>query len=201
MASIEDLLSQVPVEQIASELGVDTATASTAVRAAVPTLLGGLQANAQDSGGAASLLNALSSHGDLLDGGVDVNQVDTKDGAKIVNNVFGGQTDQVVSTLGNVGGVSNDLIKQLLPILAPIVLAYVAKQVGGSLGTNAGTAAPQQQQSAAGGGLGDILGGLLGGAAGGSAGGLGNVLGGLLGGSSGGALGSVLGGLLGGGRR
>ncbi|MBJ8344518.1 DUF937 domain-containing protein [Antrihabitans sp. YC2-6] len=208
MASLEDLLSQIPISQIAGQLGVDEQTATNAVKAAIPTLVGGLEANAQDPKGAASLENALSQHGDLLDGGVDINQVDVNDGTKIVSNIFGSAQNQVVSTLGSgVGGGGNELIKQLLPILAPIVLAYVAKQLtgGGGAATPAPTPTPQAQ-SAGGGVLGDLLGGLLrsatsGSGSGGSAGGLGGVLGGILGGNAGGALGDVLGGLLGGGKR
>lgn len=204
MASLDDLFSQIPISQIAQQLGVDEATATTAVKSTIPTLLGGLQANAQDAGGAASLTDALSAHGTLLDQGVDISKINVADGQKIVSNVFGGAQDQVVSTLGGVGGAGgNQLISKLLPILAPIVLAYLAKQFTGG---NA-QAAPQAQAQApasGGGGIGDILGSILGGAGGGqqaAAGGLGNILGSVLGGNSGGALGNVLGGLLGGGKR
>lgn len=37
MASLDELISQVPIDQVAQKLGVDTATAETAVRAALPT--------------------------------------------------------------------------------------------------------------------------------------------------------------------
>ncbi|MFC7447797.1 DUF937 domain-containing protein [Rhodococcus daqingensis] len=203
MASLDDLLSQIPISQIATKLGVDENTASAAVKAAIPTLVGGLEANAQDPAGAASLESALAQHSDpaLLTGGVDIDQVDEADGEKIVNNVFGDNTNQVISALGNTGGAGggSNLVGKLLPILAPIVLAYVAKQFSGG-----GAAAPAQAQAGGGGGIGDLLGGLLGGG-GQSAGGLGNVLGSLLGGASGGGaaggLGDLLGGLLGGGRK
>lgn len=199
MASLDELFAQIPIDQIAQQLGVDNATAQTAVRAALPTLVGGLDANAQNPAGAASLLSALDKHSgsDLLDGGVDVGAVDTADGAKIVSNVFGEQKDQVVSTLGSVNGTGgNDLIAKLLPILAPIVLSYLAKQISGGAATASGNTGQ--------GGLGDLLGGLLQGASGGTGnagGGLGNVLGSVLGGGSGGGLGGLLGGLLGGGKR
>ena len=151
--------------------------------------------------GAASLESALQSHADtsLLDDGVDISKVDTADGQKIVSNIFGGNTDQVASALGGVGGGGgNDLVKQLLPILAPIVLAYLAKQfTGGGAGA--------QTQASGGGGLGDLLGGILGGGGnsggGNSGGGIGGALGGILGGSGGGGLGDLLGGLLGGGKK
>ncbi|MFC8932037.1 DUF937 domain-containing protein [Rhodococcus sp. NPDC057135] len=195
MASLDDLLSQIPIDQIAQQLGVDQATAESAVKTALPTLVGGLGANAQDPAGAASLESALQSHADtsLLDDGVDISKVDTADGQKIVSNIFGGNTDQVASALGGVGGGGNDLVKQLLPILAPIVLAYLAKQfTGGGAGA--------QTQASGGGGLGDLLGGILGGG-GNSGGGIGGALGGILGGSGGGGLGDLLGGLLGGGKK
>ncbi|UGT53199.1 DUF937 domain-containing protein [Nocardia asteroides] len=195
MTSFDDLLSQVPIAQIADQLGVDQATATTAVQAALPTLLGGLQANASEPQGAASLMGALDQHGELVEGegAVDLNQVDVADGEKIVDNVFGGEKNTVISALGGTGGTGgNDLIGKLLPILAPIVLAYLAKQM-----TGGGAAAPApQQQSSGGGGLGDLLGGLLGGS--GNAGGLGGVIGDALAKNAGGGLGSILGGLLGG---
>ncbi|KQY33437.1 MULTISPECIES: DUF937 domain-containing protein [Nocardia] len=195
MTSFDDLLSQVPIAQIADQLGVDQATATTAVQAALPTLLGGLQVNAAEPQGAASLLGALDNHGGLVegDGAVDLGQVDVGDGEKIVDNVFGDEKNTVISALGAGGGTGgNDLIGKLLPILAPIVLAYLAKQLTGGGAT---APAPQQTQ-ASGGGLGDLLGGLLGGSS--NSGGLGGMIGDALSKNAGGALGSVLGGLLGG---
>ncbi|MFD9551263.1 DUF937 domain-containing protein [Nocardia salmonicida] len=195
MTSFDELLSQVPIAQIADQLGVDQATATTAVQAALPTLLGGLQVNAAEPRGAASLLGALDNHGGLVegDGAVDLGQVDVGDGEKIVDNVFGDEKNTVISALGAGGGTGgNDLIGKLLPILAPIVLAYLAKQL-----TGGGAAAPAPQQTqASGGGLGDLLGGLLGGSS--NSGGLGGMIGDALSKNAGGALGSVLGGLLGG---
>lgn len=195
MTSFDDLLSQVPIAQIADQLGVDQATATTAVQAALPTLLGGLQVNAAQPQGAASLLGALDNHGGLVEGegAVNLEQVDVGDGEKIVDNVFGDEKNTVISALGAGGGTGgNDLIAKLLPILAPIVLAYLAKQLTGGA---AAAPAPQQTQTS-GGGLGDLLGGLLGGSS--NSGGLGGVIGEALSKNAGGALGSVLGGLLGG---
>ncbi|MCU1530882.1 MAG: hypothetical protein JWO49_453 [Arthrobacter sp.] len=191
MSELDDILRQVPIDQIAGMLGTDRETARSAVEAAVPTLLTGMHNNAQASGGAASLESALSQHQDgLVDGGVDASQVDTADGEKIVNHVFGGQQDQVANQLagtGNLGGVGGDLVRKLLPILAPIVMSYLAQKVLGGRGGQASDGSSAGGGSGAPGGidLGGILGGILGGAAGGAAagqGGLGDILGGLLGG-------------------
>ena len=199
MSAIDDIVAQLPMADQAGQVGSDQQTTESAVRQVLPALLGGLQANAQDPAGAASLAGALGQHSpDLVEGGVDLGQVDQAEGSKIVRNIFGGQSDQVAQTLGgSLGGDQTGLVQKLLPLLAPIVLSYLTKRLGG-----------QDQAAAGGGGLADVLGGLLGGQAQGSgtggAGDLGGVLGGLLGGGQGGAsggLGDVLGGLLGGGRR
>ncbi|WP_433564406.1 DUF937 domain-containing protein [Nocardia sp. CA-151230] len=189
MTSFDDLLSNVPVAQIAEKLGVDEATAKTAIDAAVPVLLGGFQAQAGNPEVGLNLESEVASqpHG-LLDGGVDMNQVDVSNGNQIVDQTFGAEKNTVISALGNVGGsdISQDLMGKLLPMLAPIVLAYLGKKaLGGGEG-------------AAGGGIGDLLGSLLGGATGGnSGGGLGDIFGKAVGQNAGSVLGNVLGGLLG----
>lgn len=187
MTELHDILRQIPVDQIAGLLGTDRQTAQAAVEAAVPTLLAGMQNNAQATDGAASLESALGQHQDgLLEGGVDVSQVDTADGEKIVSHVFGGQQDQVASQLAGtsqLGGVGGDLIKKLLPILAPIVMSYLANKVLGGRGQSSGAGGSGAAGGAGGIDLGGILGGILGGAGGaGGMGGLGDLLGGLLGG-------------------
>jgi hypothetical protein len=194
VSAVDEILTDIPMDQLASLLGVDEATAEQATRQAIPALLGGMQANAEDPAGAASLAGALGDHpSDLIDGGVDLDQVDANDGEKIVGNVFGTNQDQVAQTLGgNLGGQGGGLIKQLLPILAPIVLAYLSKRLmgqgqGGSGGQNnpfggaTGSANP----------LNDMLNSMLGG--GGAGGGAGQ--------SGAGSILDMLGGMLGGGRR
>lgn len=199
MTDIHDLLDQIPVDQIAARLGTDEASARAAVETAVPTLLAGLQNNAQAPDGAASLESALAQHQDgLADGGVDATQVDTADGEKIVSHVFGGQQDQTASQLAdtaNLGGAGGDLVRRLLPILAPIIMSYLAKKIlGGQQG--GGQVSPLPGGTGDGGAgaggidLGSILGGILGGAAGGGGQGQGGL----------GDLGDILGGIIGGGR-
>ena len=144
MSEIDQILAQLPMDQLAAQLGVDENEAEDAARTALPALLGGLQANAADPAGALSLGQALQNHdGSLL--GSDLDAIDTADGSKIVQNIFGNNTDAVISQLGGVRGGNSSLISKLLPMLAPIVLAYLGKKL--------------QQQ----GGLGDILGQVLGG--------------------------------------
>lgn len=169
MATMDDLLAQIPMDQLARQLGVPSDEAEALTRQALPALLGGMEANAQKPGGETSLAEAIGQHDDdLLDGGVDLDRVDTDDGQKIVRHVFGENRDEVISRLG--GGSKESMMSSLLPLLAPLVMSFLAKKAGG--GSGAG--------STGGGGIGDLLGGLLGGGSGG--GGIEDLLGGLLGG-------------------
>lgn len=185
MSAVEEILASIPVDQLAQRVGAEPAEVERAARTALPALLGGLQANAADPAGASSLTEALGQHdGSLVEGGVDLDDVDETDGQKIAHHIFGDQQEEVTNRLGGVGQVSSGLVAKLIPLLAPIVLSWLTKQV---LGGRDGTA-PQ----ASGGGLQDVLGQVLGGAVGGQQGGAG---------SSGNIITDVLGGLLGGGRR
>lgn len=182
MSSIDDILANIPINSLADQLGVDPATAESAVREALPALVGGMQANAADPQGAASLAGAIDSHSPkLVDGGVNLDDIDTGDGEKIVGHVFGENSGAVAQTLGGNLGGNSDLVQKLLPILAPIVLSYLSQKMQGG-----GTASAQ-----GGGGLNDLLGSILGG--------LGGAQG--QGQSQGGGILDMLGGLLGGGRR
>jgi hypothetical protein len=194
MSEIEEILSQVPMDQVAAVLGVDQSEAEEVTRTAIPALLGGMQANAADPEGAASLMNAVEQH-DTTALGADLDQIDTQDGERIVHNVFGEQTPDVMARLGGATpGEGSSLIQKLLPIIAPMVMAYLAKKLQGA--TGGGTAAATDDPM---GGLGGMLGG-AGGAGGAGAGGLGDVLGSVLGGAgssggSGGSGGSAQGGI------
>lgn len=202
MSDIDDLISRLPIGDIAGQLGVDPATATSAVQQALPALLSGLEAQTGNEETAQKLAGALEGHqNDLADGEIKLDDVDTADGSKIVANIFGDKTDEVAHALSGAApaaAVDSGLIKKLLPILAPIVMSFVMSKVlkGGAAG---GTTAAAPAGGA--GDLGSILGSALGGNA---AGGLGNVLGSILGGQGGGAaapggaLGSILGSILGG---
>ena len=201
MAGLDDLFNQIPVADIASKLGADQGEVSQAIQTLVPTLLGTLAENVQaDDIDSTQLESAVVAEGqsDLLDGGVNVDQIDESQGNQLVASLFGGNdTNPVASALAGGGAPGGDLISRLLPMLAPIVLAYVGKQFAQK---NSGGA---PAQAAPGGGIGDVLGSILGGAGGGGGNNaLGSILGSVLGGGGGNnnPLGSILGGLLRGGK-
>lgn len=186
MAGLDDILKALPIDEIASKLGVEPNEARKAIEEGGATILSGLQANAKTPDGAAAIEKALGKHGAEVSGGsVDLSAVDTADGQKILGHIFGGQEHEVAKKLTDEPQTAGIDFGKLLPMLAPIVMGLVANAQKGKV-TTADAAAPE---GAGGFDVGGLIGGLLGGGAGSagaghSAGGIdiGGLLGGLLGG-------------------
>jgi hypothetical protein len=177
MSDLDGLISLIPIGDIAKKLGIDEDVAKTAVSVAVPAIVGGLAANAQ-SGGEKSLANAVSHHAGKS---TKIDDIDEEDGKKIVKNVFGSNTDDVVAAVAakadeKSGPDIGAIVQQILPIIAPIVLAYLASQMGGKKEETT----KAEEPAATGTDLGSILGGLISSQQGQDI--VGGLLGGLLGG-------------------
>ncbi len=170
MTAVDEILARVPLAEVARELGVSEAEAEVLARQSIPTLLGGMRANASDPGGASSLAGALLEHAgdDAVDDAnhPSLSQIDTHDGSKIVGNIFGANSESVIQSLGARSDGGSTLIGKLLPILAPIVLTYLADKVlGGGPGGSVSTGSASTGSLAGGGMLGQILGEMLSGRA------------------------------------
>ena len=79
MAGLDELFAQIPVADIASKIGADQGEVNNAIRTLVPALVGGLAENVQSNDiDSSKLESAVAEQGqsDLLDGGVNVDQVD-----------------------------------------------------------------------------------------------------------------------------
>lgn len=192
--ALDDILAQVPIDDIAEKLGVSPDVAKAAVEQGGAVLLSGLAKNASTEEGSSAIENALKRHEGSA-GATKVDDIDQADGGKIVSHILGAKQQEVTEKLTTSKETAGIDFGKLLPILAPIIMGLIANANKGKAKTSDAGA----QQS---GGLGDIIGGLLGGGGNGaSTGGIGDIIGGLLGGgsgSSGGGIGDLLGGLFGG---
>ena len=213
MSAIDDILQQLPLGQLAGQVGASQADTATAASQVITSLLGGMSANVAD-GGADALAAALQQHAPTTKPGkatkttaakaktgsgktkptVDLSSVDTTDGSKIVEHVLGTDPKTAAAAVADKTGADSSLLTKLMPLLAPIVMSYLANKAFGGSTAKSGS-----------GGLGGLLGNLLGGGATTQpaqeqSSGLGNLLGGLLGNavgsgksaSSSGGLGSIL---------
>lgn len=163
------------ISAIANVLNIEESKAKWVVAAAVPLMIAALNYNSKKSKESEeSINNALQKHnGGIFDQLGDIlGQGPTEDENKIVNHMFGRNTDVVKDNLAAKTGISSDKIGGALAILAPIVMGYLGKE---------------KQAQSSGGGIGDLIGSVLGGGqASSSAGGgiLGSILGSVLGGGS-----------------
>jgi hypothetical protein len=156
-----DLASQLqgePVQQVARQLGIDPAQASSAIGAALPLLMGALGRNASQPEGAQALFGALQNDhaggdlGSVLGAVLGGGQSRQTDGAGILGHIFGGQQERAQAGVAQATGLQGGQAGQLLKILAPIVMAYLARRMfqGGGSQAAAANAGP------------DVLSGILG---------------------------------------
>lgn len=195
--ALDDILKQVPIDDIAAKLGVSRDEAKAAVEQGGAVLLSGLAKNASTAEGSSAIEEALKRH-EGTSSAATVDDIDQNDGGKIVSHILGAKEKDVTEQLTQSKETAGIDFGKLLPILAPIIMGLIANA---NKGKQADAGAEQS-----GGGIGDIIGGLLGGGSGtggAGGGGLGDIIGGLIGGgsggtASGGGIGDLLGGLFGG---
>ena len=163
------------INLVAKTLNIDESKAKWVVAAAVPLMIAALNYNSKKSKEKEEGINqALEKHnGGIFDQiGNLFGNGPSEDDNKIVNHMFGKNTEVVKDNLATKTGLSADKIGGALAILAPIVMGYLGKQ---------------KQQESSGGGIGDLLSNVLGGGQSSSSGGggiLGSIIGSVLGGSS-----------------
>lgn len=159
---IDDLMDQLQGAQagrIGQQLGVDAGTASSAIAAALPMLVGALGRNAQQPIGAAALFNALQRDhggqgaldlggmlGSMLGGGATPGGAGLGgllgsvlgggapasrqlDAGGILGHIFGGAQPRAEAGLSQATGLNGGQAGKLLMMLAPIVMAALAKRV------------------------------------------------------------------------
>jgi hypothetical protein len=180
---------QIDVGGLASQFGLSPDQANSAVGALLPAILGGMQ-KTEESGSLGQLSNIVN--------GMGAPEQDVDSGNNILGQIFGSKdvSRQVASHASAQTGISDTILKAMLPVVAGLVAQQVSKKMGGGImgglagsvlasmiGGGSAAAAP----AGGAGGIGDILGGLAG-AFGGGGGGqpaaaanpLDQILGGLL---------------------
>ena len=170
--AIQQHLGPAEVNQISQHLGIDPATAQSAISAAVPMIVGGMASHAQ-SGGAEAVQQAIGAHAGVVDNVSSVLQagvpVDVGPSGGLLGRIFGGHTQTVNQGVQQATGLDSDKTRKLLMFLAPVVLGVLARrhfggqpaqqaapsQVGRDLGQEARAAASQSPH------VGGLLGKLL----------------------------------------
>ena len=144
------------VDQIANQLGLDRGAAENVIGQIAPALGRGLARNSESQGGLDSLLGALqkSNHQQYLDDPRKATQESgINEGNQILGHILGNKdvSRQLASRASEQTGVSDSLIKKMLPMIATIAMGALS---------NRSNQAPESGSA-----LGGILGAFLGGGA------------------------------------
>lgn len=138
MSSLMDMLTSSlddnAIATIGQQLGKDSATTKSAIKSALPMLLGALQKSTQQDNGE-GLAQALSQKHDgrVLDNVVGfLSQDDGKDGAGILRHILGSKQGVAEAALQSAAGVDKSQAESLLTRLAPLVLGAVGKAKAGN---------------------------------------------------------------------
>lgn len=117
-------------ETISKNLKADKKQIESATGLLIPSLLDGLNQNAQSDKGLASLMGALDDHGsaNISDMSGFLGNVDLGDGQKILGHIFGKKTDNVTKDVAKKSGLSQANTAKLMMMLAPLVMGYLGNQ-------------------------------------------------------------------------
>ncbi|QQS17997.1 DUF937 domain-containing protein [Candidatus Saccharibacteria bacterium] len=160
-------LSGAAAEKLGSRNGLDQASTNGAMDSALTAILSGLQQEAGSKKGANKLDTAIAKDhsGSILDNLAGAVDSDTTklDGGKILEHIFGKNTNNVTDSVAQNSGVSGAAASDILTTLAPIVLGQIGKQkqsegldVGGLVNILLG-----QKGGKGDGGLGDVVSGMF----------------------------------------
>ena len=166
------------IQQISQHLGIDPATTSNAIQAALPMIVGGMAHTAQQPGGATAIQSAVDDHGaggilGTLGGlaGMLGGATSGGSGGGLLGSILGQHADTVQNGVQTASGLDASKVKGLLAILAPIVMAALAQHSAsqpssgstGGLGSILQQAASAAQQNSGGSSqVGGVLGQILG---------------------------------------
>lgn len=118
------------LEQLGKTVGADANQTKKLAEVALPALLGTLQQNAASPEGAKALDKALEDH---KDDKVDdilgfLQNVNTADGAKMLQHIFAGKKEEVQTNLAQEAGLEGNQVANLLTQLAPLVIGALGNQ-------------------------------------------------------------------------
>jgi hypothetical protein len=159
---VQQKLGPEQIQQISQHLGIDPATTSNAIAAALPMIVGGMAHTAQQPGGASAIQSAVDDHGaggilgslgglgglaGMLGGATG----GTSGGGGLLGSILGQHSATVQNGVQTASGLDASKVQSLLAMLAPIVMAALAQHSASqpSSGSSGGIGSILQQAAAA----------------------------------------------------
>ena len=134
---LKSLLADSSISALAKKTGLNAASLKKLIPLAIPLLLKFLTKNASNESGALSLLGALSQHTNQKTLSDQIDEADTEDGGKIINHIFGSESEDVTNQLALESGMSQRDVNSALAGIAPALMS------GLSAATNSVSSAPK----------------------------------------------------------
>ena len=127
---IDTVLGGDTVSALSKNSGAKKSQVESVIGAALPLMLEGMQKNTSTKKGEQALTQALSDHAgsDASDVKSFLSNVDSKDSAKILQHLFGEDTNKTVSALSKKAGVEKAQTTSILLQLAPLLLSLLGQQ-------------------------------------------------------------------------
>ena len=125
------LLQGQDLGQLAEQVGGNEGQVKNGVMAALPAMLTALSKNTGTEKGAQELNNALEKKhdGSILDNlSGYLSNPDLKDGAGILNHLFGNQTSNVANAVSQSSGLDSNGSMKMLQMLAPVLMGILGQQ-------------------------------------------------------------------------
>ena len=125
------LLQGQDLGQLAEQVGGNEGQVKNGVMAALPAMLTALSKNTGTEKGAQELNNALEKKhdGSILDNlSGYLSNPDLKDGAGILNHLFGNQTSNVANAVSQSSGLDSNGSMKMLQMLAPVLMGMLGQQ-------------------------------------------------------------------------
>lgn len=134
MISLETITKQLEstdiLKQLGQSVGANPDQVQKAAKLGLPTLLEALNRNSNDASGAESLTKALDQHKGLDMNNISgfLSNVNSEDGSKILEHIFGDKNSQVQNNLAKGTGMDKGQIGGLMMQFAPLILSFLGNQ-------------------------------------------------------------------------
>jgi len=129
MKQLTDLLSSQIISQVTKGVKGNETQVNSAMKTALPMLMGALKKNTTKPMGAAAFTNAMSKHNGSIFDSIDVlaKDPDKGEGPGILKHVLGSNLSNATKTISSQSGLDGVDAQKILKIAAPLVMGALGK--------------------------------------------------------------------------
>lgn len=130
MNILNTLIKSGMVDKLAGQFGLDKRQVENVIRKGLPTITKQIGKNTLDQEGSDKFSDALKDHRDRdVEGMInDSDKINTTEGGKILDHIFGKKKADVEDEISKEEDVSKEKVSSILKIIAPIVMVILAKR-------------------------------------------------------------------------